>query len=303
MLSFDDYRPYKVPSLALDEALRPWRARHIGRTKLLKQHQHQWLTLAINSGSNGAYYALGACWWLWSSMRTPGNHGSVVLRTFLDEGCHVFCLLSTGVMHPKRRSPNLEWRCSICSTVPRLTDYPLLMVVTLLRLLPWSALGIQCQYPSRTPWYSASRCVFDLACWLRVWLQWVLSTWTATTNWWAICLRAQGLVGRRTHTSDLAADCQQPLSLPNTMVADRLYGGARVTPGFFCCHQVYSEVERDLSQCIGSSTRTPHWQFLLENRDENRDIPRWCAQGRTNFGNTQELAWGNTCHMWAATTG
>ena len=40
------------------------------------------------------------------------------------------------------------------------------------------------------------------------------------------------VVGRRTHTSDLAADCQQPLSLPNTMVTDRLYGGARVTPDF-----------------------------------------------------------------------
>ena len=29
----------------------------------------------------------------------PGNHVSVVLRTFLDEGYHVFCLLSTGVLH------------------------------------------------------------------------------------------------------------------------------------------------------------------------------------------------------------
>ena len=38
--------------------------------------------------------------------------------------------------YPKRRFPNLEWRCSICSTVPRLTDYPLLMVGALLRLLP-----------------------------------------------------------------------------------------------------------------------------------------------------------------------
>ena len=45
-------------------------------------------------------------------------------------------------------------------------------------------------------------------------------------------LRAQGLVGRSTHTSDLAADCLQPSSLPNTMVADRQYGGARVPPGF-----------------------------------------------------------------------
>ena len=195
----------------------------------------------------------------WGLFWTKGAMSSV----FFQQG---FC--TEARCYPKRRSPNLERRCSICSTVPRLTACPLLMVVTLLWLLPWSALGIQSQYPSRTPWYSASRCVFDLACWLRVWLQWVLSTWAATTNWWAICLRAQGLVGRRTHTSDLAADCQQPLSLPNTMVADRLYGGARVTPGFFCCHQVYSEVERDLSQCIGSSTRTPHWQFLLENRDE-----------------------------------
>ena len=42
----------------------------------------------------------------------------------------------------------------------------------------------------------------------------------------------------------------------------------RITPGFFCCHQIYSMVKRDLSQCSGSSTRAPHWQFLLENRDE-----------------------------------
>ena len=59
--------------------------------------------------------------------------------------------------YPKRRSPNLEWRCSICSTVPRLTACPLLMVVTLLWLLPWSALGIQSQYPSRTPCYIVPR--------------------------------------------------------------------------------------------------------------------------------------------------
>ena len=67
------------------------------------------------------------------------------------------------------------------------------------------------------------------------------------------------------------------------MVADRLYGGARVTPGFFCCHQVYSEVERDLSQCIGSSTRTPHWQFLLENRDERAQEVEAKNWGRSLF--------------------
>ena len=28
-----------------------------------------------------------------------------------------------------------------------------------------------------------------------------------------------------------------------------------ITPGFFCCHQVYSVVKRDLLQCSNSSTR------------------------------------------------
>ena len=88
------------------------------------------------------------------------------LRTYLDEGSHVFCLLSTRICtaargYHKRRSPKLYRRCSICSAVPRLTDCPLPMAGTLLRPLPWSALGIQCRYPSSTPWYSASRCVFD----------------------------------------------------------------------------------------------------------------------------------------------
>ena len=32
-------------------------------------------------------------------MRTPGNRRSVVLSTVLDEGCHVFCFLSTGFLH------------------------------------------------------------------------------------------------------------------------------------------------------------------------------------------------------------
>ena len=42
-------------------------------------------------------------------------------------------------------------------------------------------------------------------------------------------------MGRRTRAFDLAADCQQPLSLPNTMEADRLYGGAlyKNYSGFF----------------------------------------------------------------------
>ena len=39
-----------------------------------------------------------------------------------------------------------------------------IMVVALLWLLPRSELRLLCQYPSRAPWYSASRCVFDLAC-------------------------------------------------------------------------------------------------------------------------------------------
>ena len=58
---------------------------------------------------------------------------------FFQQG---FC--TAARCYPKRRSPNLEWRCSICSTVPRLTACPLLMVVSLLWLLPWSELGIQC---------------------------------------------------------------------------------------------------------------------------------------------------------------
>ena len=43
---------------------------------------------------------------------------------------------------------------------------------------------------------------------------------------------------------------------------------SKSTSGFFGCHQVYTEVERAFSQCFGSSTRTPHWQFLLVNREE-----------------------------------
>ena len=66
--------------------------------------------------------------------------------------------------YPKMRSPNLEWRCPTRSAVPRLSACFPIMVVALLWLLPRSELGLQCQYPSRAPWYSASRCVFDLAC-------------------------------------------------------------------------------------------------------------------------------------------
>ena len=36
---------------------------------------------------------------------------------------------------------------------------------------------------------------------------------------------SRSIVGCRTNALDLAADCQQPSSLPNTMVADCLYGG------------------------------------------------------------------------------
>ena len=75
---------------------------------------------------------------------------------FFQQG---FCTAARG--YHKRRSPKLYRRCSICSAVPRLTDCPLPMVGTLLRPLPWTAIGIQCWYPSSTPWYSASRCVFD----------------------------------------------------------------------------------------------------------------------------------------------
>ena len=75
---------------------------------------------------------------------------------FFQQG---FCTAAKG--YHQRRSPKLYRRCSICSPVPRLTDCPIPMVGTLLWLLPWSALGKQCRYPSSTPWYSASRCVFD----------------------------------------------------------------------------------------------------------------------------------------------
>ena len=37
---------------------------------------------------------------------------------------------------------------------------------------------------------------------------------------------------------------------------------------FFWCHRVYLQEWRDLLQCLGLPTRTPHWHFLLENRDE-----------------------------------
>ena len=57
----------------------------------------------------------------------------------------------------------------------------------------------------------------------------------------------------------------------------------RITPGFFCCHQVYSVVKRDLSQCSGSSTRAPHWQFLLENRDEKSSGSGSQNQGTLTF--------------------
>ena len=73
-----------VQSLALDEAPRPWRARHSGQTKLFKQHLHQRLTFASYSGDNDAYRALGISWWLWSSIRTRRPHVSrlrTVLRT------------------------------------------------------------------------------------------------------------------------------------------------------------------------------------------------------------------------------
>ena len=125
-------------------------------------------------------------------------------------------------------------------------------------LLPWSALGMQCQYPSRTPWYSASRCVF---CVLKVWwdvarmhsisLQTVNSPYLCPTRW------------RR--TACMVGHC------------------IRITPDFFCCHQVYSVVKRDLSQCSGSSTRAPHWQFLLENRDEKSSGSGSQNQGTLTF--------------------
>ena len=57
----------------------------------------------------------------------------------------------------------------------------------------------------------------------------------------------------------------------------------RVTPGSFCCHQVYSVVKRDLSQCSSSSTRAPHWQFLLENRDEKSSGSGSQNQGKLTF--------------------
>ena len=96
------------------------------------------------------------------------------------------------------------------------------------------------------------------------------------------------------HAFDLAADCQQPLSLPTAgMVGHYL----RVTPGFFCCQRVYSVVKRDLSQCCGSATRAPHWQFLLENRDEKSS-----GSGSQNQGKLTFLApWGLYAKLWLET--
>ena len=75
-------------SLALDGALRPETCRRIGRTKLLKQHLHQWLALVIYGASYEAYYTLGVCWCLWNSMRAPCNQVSVFWRTVLNDGRH-----------------------------------------------------------------------------------------------------------------------------------------------------------------------------------------------------------------------
>ena len=93
------------------------RCRYIEQTKLLKQHRHQWLTLAIYSDSNGSYDALEVL----SGCGCPCAHQATI---FLS-----------------------------------LTDCPRPLVGTLLRPLPLAAIGIQCWYPSSTPWNCASRCV------------------------------------------------------------------------------------------------------------------------------------------------
>ena len=53
-----------------------------------------------------------------------------------------------------------------------------------------------------------------------------------------------------TSTITLLPLAQQPSSLPNTMVADCLYGGRylRVTPVFFCCQRDYSVVGKEIAR-------------------------------------------------------
>ena len=78
----------------------------------------------------------------------------------------------------------------------------------------------------------------------------------------------------------------------------------RVTPGFFCCQRVYSVVKRDLSQCCGSATRAPHWQFLLENRDEKSSGSGSQAHLPCPVGTLRKAVVGNLLaslpHLWRA---
>ena len=69
----------------------------------------------------------------------------------------------------------------------------------------------------------------------------------------------------------LSHERSQPSSLPNTMVADCLYGGAlfKSNSGFFLLPAcLFGGRKRDRSQLCCSATRAPHLQFLLENRDK-----------------------------------
>ena len=149
--------------LALDEALRPDTCQHIGRTKLLKQHLHQWLALAIYGASYEAYYTLGVCWCLWSSMRAPCNQVSVFWRTVLNDGRHImpsslnrWTHASVAKRCPQQLSPNLEWWCPPHSAAPRLDAcFPDSGAQTLLWLLHCPDLGLQFQCPLRAPGYIA----------------------------------------------------------------------------------------------------------------------------------------------------
>ena len=173
-------------SLALDGVLRPETCWHIGRTKLLKQHLHQRLAFVIYGASYEAYYTLGVCWCLWNSMRAPCNQVSVFWRTVLNDRRHTMPSSLNRWIHayvtkrcPEQLSPNLEWWCPPHSAAPRLdASFPDSGAQAPLRLL----LGLQCQYPLRTPGYIASGCLFDLACKLRRWSQRGLSRWIVTTN-------------------------------------------------------------------------------------------------------------------------
>ncbi len=109
--------------------------------------------------------------------------------------------------------------------------------------------------------------------------------------WWAVA---------RTHLISLQT-VNSPYRCPTTRwwrTAGMVGHYLRVTPGFFCCQRVYSVVKRDLTQCCGSATRAPHWQFLLENRDEKSSGSGSQNQGKLTFLAPSRLyakLWLDTC--------